>query len=435
MALAITLLTSDPDTGNAASYTTPSLTPAGSAGVVVCVYSSDASDAVKGALDVPTWLDGAWTEELDLQVTGAVSRMTVWSGKAIASPAGDTLNWNTGADNQTGAIIDVVQVTGQDVTDFVLQPEIAQVASGTSASATLNGALAGATSAHLCFVGRQIVAASAPTGGETELDDGTTGTHGTPNRSLTAQYEVNDTTSGCSWSGNAVGAIALLEIKAGPTEHTGAAALATTAGRAAAGVAERFAAAALALAASRSAYAVAGAGARGQALTPSVLATVASTTNATSYTTAPFTPEADAGVVVCVYHTRFAADPLKGALDAPTWLSGGWAEEADAPGITFEGDRMTVWSGRTTSSPGSDDLTASWASTQDGCFVVVLQVTKEDTADFVLQPKTYVSSSGAGQLTVALDSALRHSNTSAVDRKSTRLNSSHPYVSRMPSSA
>src|SRR3990172_3232589 len=148
MALAISKLgTSIFSTVNSSPYTFAAVTPAGSAGIVIGVLTSAVSAPGKGTPDVPTWLDGAWTEETDVIQGSDNMRLTTWSGKTIASPGSDSIAVSV-AGTPTGCCIIVVEATGQDATDFVLQPEtIGPGVTGTSISATLNGALAGADSA------------------------------------------------------------------------------------------------------------------------------------------------------------------------------------------------------------------------------------------------------------------------------------------------
>lgn len=209
MALAFTLRANDPDTTNAALYDTPPFTPSPSAGIIACVLTSRVGPSLP-SLNSPTWLDGAWTQELDLTV-GALLRMTVFSGRTVATPGSAALTISYGA-SQLGCHVQVVDVTGVDATDFVLQPEIAKsTVTSVSTSATLDAALAATTSACLAFIAHSRNGAQTPTSGETELADSG---HIDPEARMSVQYEINDTTSGVSWTGLSDWIIAAMEIKA-----------------------------------------------------------------------------------------------------------------------------------------------------------------------------------------------------------------------------
>lgn len=212
MALAISKLgTSIFSTANVSPYTFAAVTPTGSAGIVLGTVTSATSAPGKGTPDVPTWLDGAWTEETDVTQGSDNMRLTTWSGKTIASPGSDSVDVSV-TGSPTGCCIIVVQATGQDTTDFVLQPETSDPGgTGTSASATLNGALAGTDSACLAFIAHNTNEDQVPTGGETELDDGG---HSAPTRRLSAQFEINDTVTGANWTTASTRLIAAMELKA-----------------------------------------------------------------------------------------------------------------------------------------------------------------------------------------------------------------------------
>lgn len=211
MALAFTLRADVATTANQSSYATSAFTPSASAGILVGVFSSKASAPDTPTLDSPSWLSGAWTQELTLVSTNDAMRLTVFSGRTVASPGSAALTADYGGVNQTGCIIQVVDVTGEDETDFVLQPEINNHPGGTSASDTLAGPLASAESACLAFIGHAANEVQTPTGGETELADSG---HNTPTRRMSTQFEINDTTTGASWASNVVSQIAAMEIAA-----------------------------------------------------------------------------------------------------------------------------------------------------------------------------------------------------------------------------
>jgi hypothetical protein len=212
MALAITKpVTFTADTGSGPTYNVPTFAPAADSGIIVGVFISATGTPAKPTINTPSWLSGAWTEEAD-NSGGSSNRLTVWSGKAISSPSSAVISI-TGT-SPTGCCIIVVQVTGQDPTDFVLQPENGALGSVASTTQQLNSALAGTDSAHLMFLGHNTNEVQNPTGGETELDDQG---HNAPTRRFSAQYEINDRDSSMSWSTASSAVYALMEIKAAPT--------------------------------------------------------------------------------------------------------------------------------------------------------------------------------------------------------------------------
>jgi hypothetical protein len=193
-------------------FDTAAFTPSASAGIIVALWNSKASTPDLGTLSTPSWLSGAWSPaEIDLVSAGAVRRMTVYSGFTVASPGSDFVRATFGA-TQTGCVTIVDDVTGQDLTDFVLQPVVENEAAGTSAAITLANALAGADSAIWSACGINGNEAQAPAGGETELADvGTTA----PITHLQTQFQINDLTSSVSWT-NSFGQVTIgaLEVKA-----------------------------------------------------------------------------------------------------------------------------------------------------------------------------------------------------------------------------
>jgi hypothetical protein len=211
MALVFTNRAADPDNTDATSYATPAFTPSASAGILVAIWNSKASAPDLASLDTPSWLTAAgWTTEIDNAVETA-RRLTVFSGFTVASPGSAALTATFGA-TQTGCVIIVDDVTGQDLTDFVLQPIDENEATGNTASITLGSGLASAESAIWSACGINVNEAQAPTGGETELGDvGTTA----PVTHLQTQFRINATTSSVSWaSSTAQVVIGALEVKA-----------------------------------------------------------------------------------------------------------------------------------------------------------------------------------------------------------------------------
>lgn len=211
MALALTLLADDPDTSNLSAYTTPAVTPAGNSGLIIVVGHTGTTVPNPPTLDSPTWLSGAWTQEFT-QGSGTQG-LTVFSGKAVASPGSDDVTATFG-EAQGGCIIHIVQVTGQDATDFTRQPNGASGSGATSATVTLAGALAAATSRVFGCVYITLNSAITPNDGETELADSG---HNSPTRRLQSQHKLNDTSSQFAFSSATYRAIALEIVEAQPS--------------------------------------------------------------------------------------------------------------------------------------------------------------------------------------------------------------------------
>ena len=216
MALVFTLRADNPDGVDAISFATPAFTPSDNAGIVVCVLNSKAASPDLASLDSPSWLSGIWTQEADASQSNF--RITAFSGFTVASPGSAALTASFGGATQTGCIIQVVDVTGQNTSDFVLQPESAGGVLSFGTSFTLNGALAAATSACLGFFAHNTNEAQTPVGAEIELADSG---HAAPTRRLSVQYEINATTSGVSWATNSAPLSAGMEIKAGAAPVVG----------------------------------------------------------------------------------------------------------------------------------------------------------------------------------------------------------------------
>lgn len=196
MALAFSVVTDDPDTANASSYDSPSVTPTGGAHVVVCVQNSKTAAPDKASIDTPTWLDGAWTEEADVIVAADNYRMTVWSGKVVASPSADTITASFAA-AQIACHIRIIEITGGDA-DIVRQAKTANPSgNATEQTITLDAALVAATSQVLAFFGINDNSAITPADGETELQD--TG-HSAPTRRMQTQHKLNDTSSSVTFA-------------------------------------------------------------------------------------------------------------------------------------------------------------------------------------------------------------------------------------------
>lgn len=206
MTLVLTLLLDDPDNADSLTYTTAAVTPAADSGIVVCVHYTTNSTLDPPALDTPDWLSGSWTQEAVAQA--GTQGLVIFSGKATSSPSSDDLTATFGV-TQAGCGIGIVQVTGQDATDFVVQTATDTGPSATAASVTLPGALVAATSIVLAAIGITENVAIDPANSETELlDNG----HNQPTRRMQIQYKLNDATS--SWTfASAIHRAAAIEIK------------------------------------------------------------------------------------------------------------------------------------------------------------------------------------------------------------------------------
>lgn len=208
MALAFSTLADNPSTVGATSYASSSVTPTGAAGVFVFVLSSGLALATTVTLDTPTWLDGAWTKVED-EDTGLA--LFAFYGKAIGSPAADTVTADFEADTQTGCHIIIVEATGQDATTLVVQSKVATSGVATSGTVTLDGAMGSANNHHLAIFGHEVNEAHAPAGGETELADNG---FDAPTRRMSVQHKANDTSSSASWTTSAEWHAIGLEVKA-----------------------------------------------------------------------------------------------------------------------------------------------------------------------------------------------------------------------------
>jgi hypothetical protein len=202
-------------------YTVPSFTPTAGAGIVMGAVMDQAfSGAETLTPDTPTWLVSAFTPEAQINHTTQAQMGFLWSGTVNGSPGADSIVLTAGGGAAPlGCNIVVVEITGQDTSDFVLQPEGNQFTGSTSRSDTLAGALAAATSVCLAFFQHSTNEVHNPSGSETELA-GSDGGHTAPTRRISAQYIVNNTTNGCSWTTSSFGVSLLCEI----VEATGGAA-------------------------------------------------------------------------------------------------------------------------------------------------------------------------------------------------------------------
>lgn len=200
MALAFTLLSDNPTTSGADTYTSDSVTPAASQWVVLMGMGSGVLSTTNPAPDAPTWLDGAW--EGPVTVGDTSSEMNVWVGKVVASPAADTVSvlyTDPVSDPLTGHHLILLQATGGDAADITVQSKTAS-GTGTTGTVTLDSAMGSADNHHLAFISHEVNEAHAPGDGETELaDNGYDG----PTRHTSAQHKANDTSSAATWSTSA----------------------------------------------------------------------------------------------------------------------------------------------------------------------------------------------------------------------------------------
>ena len=208
MALAFSVLVDDPDTAAASSYATPAVTPTANASVLLIAQSSGTLDATTPAPDVPSWLSGSWT--LELEAPDTTSEVNVWSGRVNGSPGSDDITVDFDADAQTGCHLVLIEITGEDDTDLVIQSKLA-TGSGTSGTVTLDSALGSANNAILAAFFHLVNEAHAPTGGETEIVDSG---YNTPTRRLSVSHKLNTNTAGASWATTGAWGAVAFEIKA-----------------------------------------------------------------------------------------------------------------------------------------------------------------------------------------------------------------------------
>lgn len=208
MSLDVSLLVSDPDNTDSLTYTTTAVTPSGACGILVVAGYTTNTTLDPPTLDVPTWLDGAWAQEADA-LSGTLG-LSVFSGKAVASPSSDDLTATFGV-TQAGCNLSIIQVTGQDPTDFTRQPTPDSGAAATSATVTLPGALVAPTSLIFGAIGIAVNSAISPTNGETVVYD--TG-HNGPARRTEGQFKLNDTTTSWSFASSIHRAVALELVEA-----------------------------------------------------------------------------------------------------------------------------------------------------------------------------------------------------------------------------
>lgn len=230
-----TLLTADPDTTNTSSYATPSVSPTAGALLVAAVYNTDGSNAILPTLSSAfSVVGGSWAQEATAQNSSGIIRLTTFSAVATGTPGSGAVIADFAGDSQTGCIVIVVEYTGQDATDPVLQPQAAGHLGGagaTSRTETLAGALAAAGNQILAFIGHNANEGQTAGGGGTELASSDVG-YNTPTNRLAAYSEVGDNSLSASWSTASVWMAAAMEIVEGgsSTEHFASASLDLTAG-------------------------------------------------------------------------------------------------------------------------------------------------------------------------------------------------------------
>jgi len=200
MALGFSLLASHADTANQLSYSdVESTQPAANSALLLFVRTGKAGGGV-----VPASVTGygaTWTlEGSAIQGTGA--RLCVYSAYAGASPSASNFNVTAPSGGYTGCIFAVIQITGADSTDFLIQSVFANNTGQTSSSVTLaafgdatnNGAV-GATIIHV----NSAITADATATWTNRVDIG----HNSPIARMMVQTRTGqDTTVTSSWTGN-----------------------------------------------------------------------------------------------------------------------------------------------------------------------------------------------------------------------------------------
>lgn len=192
MSLALSVLADDPDNVDSLTYTTPAFTPAAGSGIIVCSHYTSNSTLAPPTLDIPDWLSGVWTQEAD--AASGTQGLTIFSGVATGAPSSDDLTATFDV-QQACCHLGVIQITEQAAGDYIPQSNIDNGPAATSATVTLPGALAAATSVVLGAIGVTNNSPIDPADGESELlDNG----HGSPTRRMQIQFKLNDTSS--SWT-------------------------------------------------------------------------------------------------------------------------------------------------------------------------------------------------------------------------------------------
>ena len=211
-----TLLTADPDTANATSYVTPSVSPTANSLILVAVWNTDGTDAVVPASVSSGFavVGSTWTQEVTQQFSVTTRRLTLYSAVATGSPGSGTITVSFGGDAQTGAVVTAVQYTGQDATDAVLQPEASQGAGGgaTSLSVTLDAALGASTNQICAFIGHNTNEDQTAGNGGTELASSDVG-YATPDARLACYSQVNDNSVSASWTTSSAAIAVACEVK------------------------------------------------------------------------------------------------------------------------------------------------------------------------------------------------------------------------------
>ena len=207
-----TLLTADPDTGNVASYATPSVGPTASSLVVVGVWNSDAANAIRPTLS-SAFATGGWTDHGSAQNSTFVTRITLFSAVCTSSPGSGVITADFAADAQTGCIIIAVQYTGQDTTAPLIQPTIVghSGAGVTSRTMTLTNPLGSAGNQMLSFIGHNTNEDQTAGGGATELASSDVG-YATPANRMGVYHETNQNSHSASWATASVSNGASCEI-------------------------------------------------------------------------------------------------------------------------------------------------------------------------------------------------------------------------------
>jgi len=209
VAVGITLLGEDNSTANATSYTdVESTQPSANSGLLLSVWQRGSTPVAPTSI---TAYGATWAKRSEI-ASGTVARMSLWTAYAGASPSASNYLITMPAGN-IGCISFMLQITGMDLTDFIVQTVPNSGASGTTATATL-AALADATNnAQVMVTGNSVGSAITPdaTGGWTELADRN---NGSPLTASEIQWRTGaDLTCTATWTGSVAWTAIAAEIK------------------------------------------------------------------------------------------------------------------------------------------------------------------------------------------------------------------------------
>ena len=134
------VLTASFDNTDSLTYTTASISPTANTGLILAFC---ANRSAGGGPQVPTLSGGpsvSWTQEADVTsntIATPNSRLTVWSAQSGDAPGSGAITFTTVTNVDICAVWAVIEISGQNVTDFVLQPTTNRADAGANPSVTL----------------------------------------------------------------------------------------------------------------------------------------------------------------------------------------------------------------------------------------------------------------------------------------------------------